>query len=97
MKATREISVEDVTFTVEFNYSPYVPATMYRANGDPGDPAEGGEVEILTITLSTTFPDGHIEYSPDLSPFLNDETLEYIQTELEESDLEPEEDREEGD
>jgi len=24
----------------------YVPATMYRNNGDPGDPAEGGEVEI---------------------------------------------------
>lgn len=27
----------------------YYEATMYRANGDPGDPEEGGEVEIDKI------------------------------------------------
>ena len=28
----------------------YYEATMYRANGDPGDPADGGDVEIDKIT-----------------------------------------------
>ena len=30
----------------------YRPATMYARNGDPGDPAEGGEVEIEELTFT---------------------------------------------
>ncbi len=29
----------------------YHPATMYKKNGDPGDPEEGGELEDFTVTL----------------------------------------------
>lgn len=31
--------------------SKYHPATMYKNNGDPGDPAEGGELEDFAIYL----------------------------------------------
>lgn len=41
---------EMVYVTATGSISTYYPATMYRSNGDPGDPAEGGEVEIGKIT-----------------------------------------------
>jgi hypothetical protein len=31
--------------------SKYHPATMYKNNGDPGDPEEGGELEDFTVKL----------------------------------------------
>jgi hypothetical protein len=31
--------------------SKYHPATMYKNNGDPGEPAEGGELEDFAIYL----------------------------------------------
>lgn len=39
---------------VEATISDYYPAVRYLSNGDPGYPAEGGEVEDLTVTM----PDG---------------------------------------
>lgn len=40
-----EVSLLDVTAHV----SDYYPAVMYLRNGDPGYPAEGGEVEDLEV------------------------------------------------
>ena len=34
-----------VTVYATGTISKYYPATFYRSNGDPGDPAEGGEIE----------------------------------------------------
>jgi hypothetical protein len=34
---------------VWFDVSPYVAATMYDCHGDPGSPAEGGEVELEKV------------------------------------------------
>lgn len=39
----------EIEITVTFNISSYRPETMYRSNGDPGDPAEGGDLEIESV------------------------------------------------
>lgn len=45
-----ELTLEDGRdVTVGFTYSPYVAATMYDRNGDPGDPEEGPEVNIVFL------------------------------------------------
>lgn len=41
---------ETVLLDVTAHISPYYPAVMYLRNGDPGYPAEGGEVEDLEVT-----------------------------------------------
>jgi hypothetical protein len=41
---------EELEFEVEGTVSEYRPATMYNRNGDPGDPAEGGEFDVISIT-----------------------------------------------
>lgn len=41
---------EDVEVSVEADFTPGHPGTMYARNGDPGDPPEGAEVEITSIT-----------------------------------------------
>ena len=43
-----------VTLQVTATISDYFPAVMYLRDGDPGYPAEGGEVEDLEVLL----PDG---------------------------------------
>lgn len=37
---------DDRDVTVGFTYSPYVAATMYDRNGDPGSPEEGPEIDL---------------------------------------------------
>ncbi len=46
---TIEIDEREVEITIQYSISKYYPATMYRSNGDPGDPAEGGDLEIESI------------------------------------------------
>ena len=41
-----ELAVE-----LEGYVSKYHPATMYKNNGDPGDPEEGGELEDFSVWL----------------------------------------------
>ncbi len=41
---------ETLILDVSASISAYYPAVMYMRNGDPGYPAEGGEVEDLTVT-----------------------------------------------
>lgn len=33
----------------EYSIDPYIPATMYDRNGDPGSPEEGGDIYDLFI------------------------------------------------
>lgn len=40
---------DEIVLDVEFNYSPGRPMTMYRRNGDPGDPAEPDELELINV------------------------------------------------
>ena len=51
MQLSATVYFDDHEFEVDASYSPYRPATMYRTNGDPGDPEEGGEVEDMVITF----------------------------------------------
>ena len=45
---------EPIDIDVKAHITPYYPAVRYLRNGDPGFPAEGGEVE----DLEATWPDG---------------------------------------
>lgn len=46
-------ALKDEELEVEVDFSPGNPGTMYRSNGDPGDPPEPDEVEIKSaIRLS---------------------------------------------
>lgn len=40
--------------SVEANYYPGSPGSMYRSNGDPGDPPEDDEVEVTKIVRLDT-------------------------------------------
>lgn len=42
--------VETLILDVTASITDYYPAVMYLSNGDPGYPAEGGEVEGLEVT-----------------------------------------------
>lgn len=48
----------DVEVYAEGSASRYYPATMFSANGDPGDPAEGGEVTYTDLYAVATLEDG---------------------------------------
>lgn len=54
MTYSTDIHVRGVSLHVAFDATPYVPATMYRPNGDPGEPAEGGDIEILGVEILDT-------------------------------------------
>ena len=42
---------EEVEVILDGTISKYHAATMYKSNGDPGDPEEGGELEDFTVTI----------------------------------------------
>jgi hypothetical protein len=72
MQLTHCFTLDGVPLTVTYDGTPYVPATMYRANGDPGDPAEGGEVELLAVKIGDTEID-------DFAAILADRFLDEIE------------------
>lgn len=76
----RTVEILGVDLEVEFDHTPYRPAVMYLSNGDPGYPAEGGEVEVTDVFLDGTL----------ITPLLSDWTMKQIQTKLEEIDFERE-------
>jgi hypothetical protein len=45
------VSAYDDPLIVDFNYYPGSPGSMYKKNGDPGDPPESEEVEILSARI----------------------------------------------
>lgn len=76
----RTVTVLDVDLEVEFTATPYRPAVMYLSNGDPGYPAEGGEIEVTDVFLDDV----------SVVKLLSDWTMQQIQTKLEEIDFESE-------
>jgi len=42
---------EEIEVLLDGTISKYHPATMYKNNGDPGDPEEGGELEDFSVKL----------------------------------------------
>lgn len=49
MKITFPYELEGVLYDVEFEYSPGIPGRPYELDGDPGDPPEDPEAEILHV------------------------------------------------
>lgn len=43
-----EVGEKEVAVTFEFNYYPGHPGSMYRRNGDPGDPPEPADIDVLS-------------------------------------------------
>ena len=68
---------EEVEVEVTYTMTPYIEATMYRSNGDPGDPAEGGEIEIEKITCEE-YPSLADKIGDILAD--DDDFLEYLET-----------------
>ena len=48
---TTTIEYEDLSFQINFDYSPFRAGRMYMANGDPGYPDEPAELDICTVLL----------------------------------------------
>jgi hypothetical protein len=47
-----------IELNVDYEISGYEPAQLYLRNGDPGNPAEAGDVEFCAEVVRWTFPDG---------------------------------------
>lgn len=43
------VTYAGIDFEVTGEYEKYIPGTSYCANGDPGDPSEGGGIEDVDI------------------------------------------------
>lgn len=54
---TEKIWLGESQVQVHFNYTPEEPATMYRSNGDPGDPGTPEEFDITKIELEVQIPE----------------------------------------
>lgn len=70
---------------VSFKYQAGRPMTMYRNNGDLGDPAEPDEIEILKIETVGLTTDGRGELVPsghDITDLITEAEFEYIETSL---------------
>lgn len=76
----RTVEILGVDLEVEFDHTPYRPAVMYLRNGDPGYPAEGGEIEVTDVFLNGT----------SVMELLSDWTMQQIQDQLEEIDFDQE-------
>jgi hypothetical protein len=63
-----DVTYAGIDFTVIGSYATYKPATMYQKNGDPGEPAEGGNFEDYSVYLGDN----------DLTDLLSDDVLQYI-------------------
>jgi hypothetical protein len=48
------VSAYDDPLIVEFYYYPGSPGSMYKKNGDPGDPPEDEEVEVLSARIENS-------------------------------------------
>lgn len=41
----------DEEVEIDYNYCAGYKGSLYKSNGDPGDPPEGAEVDILTVYI----------------------------------------------
>jgi len=76
----------DDPLLVTFNYYPGFPGSMYKSNGDPGDPPEDAEIEFISAFLNGE--DVLDKLSPRGLEDIREECLEYA----EEDDYPDEED-----
>lgn len=76
----RTVEILGVDLEVEFDHTPYRPAVMYLRNGDPGYPAEGGDIDVTDVFLAGT----------SVIDLLSDWTLQQIQSQLEAVDFDRE-------
>ena len=51
---SKTVIVREVELEVEYETSEYIPAVHTLSNGDPGYPAEGGELYITSIRVNGT-------------------------------------------
>ncbi len=76
----RTVEILGVDLEVEFDHTPYRPAVMYLRNGDPGYPAEGGDIEVTDVFLDGV----------SVVQLLSQWTMDQIKAKLEEIDFERE-------
>jgi len=69
------VSIGDLDYDCTGEWVPYQPAVMYKRNGDPGDPAEGGYYEDVTVMLDGV----------DVTDKLSDDDMESIQSEMDDN------------
>ena len=81
----------EVDLKVSFTLTPYQPAVMHLSNGDPGYPAEGGEIEDIEICNKNGAPlpeaivnrlaenDSFVQALYDLIPEQADDERDYDQ------------------
>ena len=76
-----EFEFEDDRYRAKGFQSAVIPAVMYLANGDPGYPAEGGEIEEAEIfAIAKDGTETKIEELPDGSePFDNQDFYEVME------------------
>lgn len=70
MENTESIVYNGIEMEVTGEYLEYVPATMYRRNGDPGNPAEGGYIDGASISIGGV----------DVTDILDDACIEAIES-----------------
>ena len=51
-KIDLELPESELPVSVEFTYTPGRPGTMYKNNGDPGDPPEDSSVDLESISVT---------------------------------------------
>ena len=89
--------------TVDYHYAPGTPDTLYRPNGDPGDPGNPEELELHAVvsrTVITLSGDGvtvHLAPGIDLLPFLSAQEAEDLELDLLRDITHPDYDPDDGD
>ncbi len=84
MDLTLEIDGEEQEYYCEYDFSPSSPGSMYKRNGDPGDPPEAEEIDITM--LKPYLPDHAL--GPDALSSLTEEDLESIEQTISEYEAE---------
>lgn len=73
---------EDIELAVEFDATPYIPATGPTFNS-PGEPPEGGEIEILEVIR------GGGPLAPPLTAIEEAALLDHLYESVDDSDFDP--------
>lgn len=74
MKGTARVEIGGYEFDCDWSYSPGRPGTMYRRNGDPGDPPEDSEfcVESCRLVIPRRILGYHIQWKDGTSAICKD-------------------------
>jgi len=84
------IHYEDLSFEVDFDFTPGDPGRMYLANGDPGYPPEPPEWDVTAVRLVN--PDDKKANPVDVTGVMNNQMMDYFNEQVGENiDDEPDE------